>query len=237
MKYFDYLTPANRWDVAADFPVEFLTAARILSEYVAEGDKLLDLDGDVGRLGMYFADMGCEVTLVDKSLSATELAKFKANASPTRLSVICGGISDVDDSFDFIIARYRDGEISELLNSAAHKLKDNGVLALWITTPACDVQKLLQFCPENLSSDIIPQDYEDVFVNVKRAQKLICDNGFSICRIFSPNGILSMADSSVVATRDDAFVRLMDLSIASCDKDAVTSASTSLIFICNKEQL
>ena len=237
MKYFDYLTPANRWDAAAEFPVEFLTAARIISEYVAAGDKLLDLDGDVGRLGMYFADMGCSVTLVDRSANAIEFVKYKAKASFTDISVVCGDISNVEDRFDLIIARYDDNENSERLNSVSQRLKDHGTLALWVTTPAYEVQKLLQLCPDKLPEDIIPADPDNIFVNAKHIKKLLNNNGLSVSRIFSPTGILTMADSSVIASRDDAFVRLMDLSISACDKDAVISASTSLIFICNKEQL
>lgn len=235
MKYFDYLTPAERWDAAAEFPVEFLTAARIMSEYVAAGDKLLDLNGDVGRFGMYFADMGCNVTLADRSCPAIELAEAKASAASTKIAFVNGGLCDVADvDFDFVIARFRDGDISELLCDLALKTTDEGMVALWVTTPAYDMQKLLGFSPENLPDDLVPSDSNDLFVDIKRIKQAICDNGFTVLRTFAPTSILTGVDRELVRSSDDTFIRLMDLAISACDTDAVISASASVIFICNK---
>ncbi|MBQ9161860.1 MAG: methyltransferase domain-containing protein [Clostridia bacterium] len=235
MRYFEHLTPANRWDVCADLPVEFLTAARIISEYVAEGDKLLDLGGDVGRFAMYFSDMGCNVTLADGSVSATEFAKFKASSTSTKISVITGDIRDVDGSFNTVIARFYDGDLSSLLISIREKLESDGTLALWAMAPAYDMQKLLDVCPKDLPTELIPSDTSALFVDSKAVTDILTENGFAVMRKFSPFGALAHADRALINCSDDAFVKLMDLSTAACESPQIIQASSCVVFICRKQ--
>ena len=97
-----------------------------------------------------------------------------------------------------------------------------------------DMQKLLALCPVELPADLVPSGEDKLFVDVKHIRQSLTDNGFEACRIFSPTGILTLADREVVASRDEVFVGLMDLSISVCDSEPVVSSSASLIFICNK---
>ncbi len=237
MKYYDYLTPADRWDACADLPVEFITAARIMSEYIAEGDKLLDMDGDVGRFALYFADMGCRVTLVDASLSAVEFAKQKATASNTDIQIITGGVNDVSDKdFDFVIARAYASDLDDTVGSIYGKIKDGGCAAIWVISQGYDMQKLLDICPTKLPSELIPNDPKDMFVDVDGCAQCLAGGGFSIERVFSPSGILAHADRSLTACSGDAFVRLMDISMNMCEMDKVLATSACVVFICRKSK-
>ncbi|MBE6693310.1 MAG: class I SAM-dependent methyltransferase [Ruminococcaceae bacterium] len=235
MRYFDHLTPANRWDACADFPVEFLTAARIISEYVAEDDKLLDLEGDVGRFAMYFADMGCNVTLADSSVAATEFAKFKAESASTKLSAVAGNIRAVDGKFNTVIARFGMGDLSTLLASVSEKLESDGTLILWVMSQAYDMQKLLDICPKDLPTELIPTDTAALFVDCKTVSDILTENGFAVMRKFSPSGALPHTDRALINCSDEAFVRLMNLSMAACESPQIVEASSCVVFICRKQ--
>jgi len=77
-------------------PIEFLITKHVLDQYIQAGDKVLDLGGGPGRYALYFAQKGCQVTLVDLSDGNIDLAKTKSSELGLPIEALQGNALDAD---------------------------------------------------------------------------------------------------------------------------------------------
>lgn len=53
------------WDRLERHPFEFAITTKMMDRYIKPGDRILDIGGGPGRYSLYYAQKGCDVTLVD----------------------------------------------------------------------------------------------------------------------------------------------------------------------------
>lgn len=78
--------PELEWQRLERHPFEFVLTAHMMERYIHPGDTILDIGGGPGRYSIYFAGMGCQVTLVDLSQGNTALARRKAQEAGVPLT-------------------------------------------------------------------------------------------------------------------------------------------------------
>ena len=55
------------WDRLKRHPFEFAITTKMMDRYIKPGDRILDIGGGPGRYSIYYAQKGCNITLVDLS--------------------------------------------------------------------------------------------------------------------------------------------------------------------------
>ena len=125
------------WDRIADKP-EFLLTCRMLDRYIKPGDKVLDIGGGPGRYSFYFAEKGCDVTLVDLSSENINFASKYATEQGLQVHAVCGDARKVTDlvqgQFDHVLLMgplyhlLEDLDRSRAVDAALQLLKTGGVL-------------------------------------------------------------------------------------------------------------
>lgn len=76
-KYYDE-NSQKEWERLEKHPFEFIFTTYIMDQYIKPGDSVLDIGGGPGRYSIYYAQKGCDVTLIDLSDGNIELAKAKS---------------------------------------------------------------------------------------------------------------------------------------------------------------
>lgn len=68
----------------------------MLDIYIKPGDSVLDIGGGPGRYSLYFAQKGCDVTLLDLSENNVAFAKKKAAEAGVKITAYSGNALDAD---------------------------------------------------------------------------------------------------------------------------------------------
>lgn len=68
----------REWERLERHPFEMPLTLYMMEKYIKPGDRVLDIGGGPGRYAIHFAQIGCEVTLIDLSDGNIALAREKA---------------------------------------------------------------------------------------------------------------------------------------------------------------
>jgi len=132
----------KEWNRIADKP-EFLLTCRMMDKYIKPGDSVLDIGGGPGRYSFYFAEKGCDVTLVDLSPENINHVEKQSAKSGLPVKAINGDARYVDTivlesgdrkQFDHILLMgplyhlLEDLDRSRAVDSALQLLKPGGLL-------------------------------------------------------------------------------------------------------------
>lgn len=79
--------PAAEWERLERHPFEFIFTTHMMDKYIRPGDRVLDIGGGPGRYAIHYAQMGCDVTLVDLSEGNIEYAGRMAAEQGARLEM------------------------------------------------------------------------------------------------------------------------------------------------------
>lgn len=133
--YYD-ANPQMEWDRTDESRIEFIITSRMLSRYIKEGDKVLDIGGGPGRYSIWLASRGCDVTVFDLSEGNVRFAENKAAELEVRLKTICGNALDKDlypdEYYDHILVMgpmyhiFDEADRRTVINNALAHLKPNG---------------------------------------------------------------------------------------------------------------
>lgn len=136
-KYYDD-GPQTEWDRLDQHPFEFILTTYMMDKYIRPGDRVLDIGGGPGRYSVYYAQKGCEVTLVDLSEGNIEFAKKMAQEKQVPLRAVaknCLELAQLDlGEYDHVFLMgplYHLGEEKErelAVRLALEKLKAGGNL-------------------------------------------------------------------------------------------------------------
>lgn len=138
-EYYDQNTE-HEWERFDRHPYEFELTKRMLDRYIKPGDRVLDIGGGPGRYSIYFAQKGCDVTLLDLSENNAAFAKNKAAEAGVKITAYSGNALDADKiiggTFDHVLLM---GPMYHLLeeedrvcavNSALKLLKTGGIFSV-----------------------------------------------------------------------------------------------------------
>ena len=86
----------KEWERLENNPFEFLFTTYMMERWIKPGDRILDIGGGPGRYSIYFAQKGCDVTLVDLSEGNIALAKEKAKEQNVTFSAFAKNCLELD---------------------------------------------------------------------------------------------------------------------------------------------
>ncbi|MGI6151525.1 MAG: class I SAM-dependent methyltransferase [Christensenellales bacterium] len=96
----------EEWNRLEAHPFEFALTTHMMDRYVQPGHRVLDIGGGPGRYSLYYAQKGCDVTLVDLSSANVALAREKAKelgVGVTALEKNCLELSELNlGEFDHV---------------------------------------------------------------------------------------------------------------------------------------
>ena len=149
--------PLAEWERIAGRP-EFLLTSRILSRYLKPGMKILDLGGGPGRYAVFFAKLGCDVTLADLSGENVRFAEEKAQENGVTIRAMQADAltadQTIDGEFDAVLLM---GPLYHLLQeksrvrameASLNLLKPGGILAASFITMFSAVIDYMKHYPE-----------------------------------------------------------------------------------------
>lgn len=138
-KYYDD-GPQTEWDRLDQHPFEFILTTYMMDKYIRPGDRVLDIGGGPGRYSVYYAQKGCEVTLVDLSEGNIEFAKKMAQEKQVPLQAVAKNCLELEQldlgEYDHVFLMgplYHLGEEKErelAVKLALEKLKAGGLRTL-----------------------------------------------------------------------------------------------------------
>lgn len=83
----------KEWDRLSLHSFEFIITTTIMKRFIKPGDTILDIGGGPGRYSIFFASLGCKVTLVDLSSSHIEIAQKEAKRAGVEIDThICNAL-------------------------------------------------------------------------------------------------------------------------------------------------
>ena len=128
------------WERLEQHPFEFIFTRHMLEKYIRSGDRVLDIGGGPGRYSIHFAEMGCDVTLVDLSKGNVALAKQKAAERGVKLSAFAANCLELDrlpiGEFDHVLLMgplyhlKEDADRVRAVELALKRLKPGGTLSV-----------------------------------------------------------------------------------------------------------
>lgn len=95
-QYYDE-NAVKEWERFDRHPFEFILTTWMMDKYVKPGDRVLDIGGGPGRYSIYFAQKGCDVTLLDLSEGNAALAREKAAAQGLSFPMIAANCLDIGE--------------------------------------------------------------------------------------------------------------------------------------------
>lgn len=110
----------------------------ILKSNFVNGKKVLDIACGSGNYSIYLAELGFDVTAIDISSKAIEIAKEKANTARVKINFVCGdflehnfGEQKFNFIFDYSILHHvAPQDLEHYAKKESSLLEKNGILAL-----------------------------------------------------------------------------------------------------------
>jgi S-adenosylmethionine-dependent methyltransferase len=112
----------KEWDRLSTHIFEFLITTHMMNQFIKPGDTILDIGGGPGKYAIHYAKLGCEVTLIDLSLSNILIAEREAKLANVKLKThVCDALNLEDlnlESYDHVFLM---GPLYHLLSSKDRK--------------------------------------------------------------------------------------------------------------------
>lgn len=128
----------KEWERLERHPFEFILTLSMLERYIKPGNRVLDIGGGPGRYSIHFAEMGCDVTLVDLSDGNIDLARQKAAEAGVTIQSHAANCLELDQlglgEYDHVLLMgplyhlVEDGERIRAVRQALAHLKPGGNL-------------------------------------------------------------------------------------------------------------
>lgn len=87
----------QEWERLEKHKFEFILTTYMMDKYIKPGDKILDIGGGPGRYSLYYAEKGCNVTLIDLSDGNINIAKKKAEEKGVNIHAIAKNCLEINE--------------------------------------------------------------------------------------------------------------------------------------------
>lgn len=151
------------WDRLDKHPFEFTLTTRMMDRYIKPGDSILDIGGGPGRYSLYYAEKGCNVTLVDLSSGNVKFALEKATERNVTIRAFVCDVRELDKIID---AKYdhvflmgpmyhllEEKDRIKAMNMALSKLKTGGHIYVSFILLFAGIIYEMKYIPEMLLMD------------------------------------------------------------------------------------
>lgn len=247
------------WDRLEKHPFEFIITTHMMNRYIKPGDKILDIGGGPGRYSIYYAQKGCDVTLVDLSSENVRFALEKSKKMNTSIKAFSGDARNVnkmlDDKYDHIFIMgpmyhllHEEDRITAL-NSALSLLKDRGLLYISFILIFSGMIYGMKYMPQMLL-----MDPEQIFIDAVLKDKSYGGDAFTKAffirqkdilpffakfplkkkHLFGQESILSPCEMNILNQPKEVVDKWIEVAETLCERDELLSYSEHAMYIGQK---
>lgn len=248
----------KEWNRLEKHPFEFIITTRLMDRYIKPGDKILDIGGGPGRYSIYYANKGCDVTLLDLSSENVKFALEKSKEMNLNIKVITGDAREVNKlikkEFDHIFVMgpmyhlLDEKDRNKALNAAISLLKQGGLIyvsfilmfAGIIYGMKYDPQLLLYETPKYIDSVLKNKSYigdsftKAFFINQKDIIPFMNKFCLEKKHLFGQESILSPCEENILKQSQEVIEKWIEIAEQLCERDEFLSYSDHAMYIGQK---
>lgn len=260
VKAFYNENPQKEWERFDTHPSEFLVTTKMMERLIRPGERILDIGGGPGRYSLYFAQRGCDVTLLDLSEGNAAFARGKAAQMELPLTTFVGDAREADTlikgEFDHVFLM---GPLYHLLeetdriravNAAIKRLKPGGKLyASFILLFGGMVFAMKH------AVGAIADPAEEAYIDAVLNKRPFCGDGFTKVysawpeeiasfmsqfplrklHLFGQEGFLSPGEENIFAQPREVVNKWVEVAVAMCEREELFSFAEHLMYIGEKQ--
>ena len=248
------------WERLERNPYEFRINTYFMDKYIRKGDKVLDIGGGPGKYSLYFAQKGCDVTLVDLSDGNVMFAKKKAEELNLNINTIVGNACDidtlVDEKYDHVMLMgplyhlLKESDRKKAVSNSLKLLKKNGVFYASYISACAGIIYLLREDPSMIEDTQLLDDFTYFSEDRSFSGKAFTDarfervndivpfmNEYNLIKLhlLGSEGILSPFKNQVMSQSQQILDKCIDLAIKVCERKDLLSYSEHLLYIGRKQ--
>ena len=247
------------WDRLKEHPFEFQITTHMMDQYIKPGERILDIGGGPGRYSIYYANKGCDVTLIDLSSENVKFALEKSKELNVNIKAISGDARDVDQlvegKFDHIFIM---GPMYHLLderdrikaiNSALSLLNDKGFVYISFILMFSGMIYGMKYAPE-----LLPMQSEQVFISAVLNDESYAGDAFTKAffirqkeilpfmkqfplekkHLFGQESILAPCEPNILKQTPEIIDHWVEVAKKLCERDELLSYSEHAMYIGQK---
>lgn len=249
----------HEWERLERNPYEFRINTYFMDRYIKPGDKVLDVGGGPGRYSLYFANKGCDVTLVDLSKENVKFAKEKAKELNLKIKAIDGNACDIDnlvnEQYDHVLLMgplyhlIEESDRRKAVSNCLKLLKPNGVFYASFISACAGIIYLLREDPSMIENSKLIEDYtyfeedhafsgnaftEARFERIWDIVPFMNEYNLKKLHLLGSESILSPFKNQVLSQPQIIIDKCIDLAIKVCEREDLLSYSEHLLYIGKK---
>lgn len=249
--------PEMEWNRLDGFSFEFEITKFMMNKYIKKGDKILDIGGGPGRYAFYFAQLGCDVTLVDLSDGNIAFAKNKAEELQLPINTFACDARDLStlplDKYDHIFIMgpmyhlFKEEDRIKVISQVKKYLKKNGLIYISFIQLFAGLNYYLSECPGEIINEPAVDWFDCIYENRSWSGKAFTEALFMEIDEIIPflnkcnlEKITFFGQEGITASNEQALKNLpetirnywLELSINLCEKVKYLSHSSHLMAIC-----
>jgi len=249
----------REWERFERHPFEFRITTRMMDRYVKPGERILDIGGGPGRYSLYFAQKGCDVTLIDLSPENAAFAKSRADEGGLALTALSGDAREADrlvpGGFDHVFLMGplyhlpRERDRVKAVNAALSLLKEGGNLYVSFIQLFAGAIYHMKFTPQLVLSEGEQAYLDAVLRDVSYGARTFTETyfirpgdvlpfmeRFALIKLhlFGQEGILSPCEPNLASQPAEVADRWVDIAYALCEREEYLSYAEHLMYIGRK---
>lgn len=251
----------DEWERLEQHPYEFRIQRHFMDRYIKPGDKVLDVGGGPGRYSLYFAQKGCDVTLVDLSDGNVAFATQKAAERGLPLRAVQGDARDLDrllsgQTFDYVLLMGplyhlpKDSDRRQAVGGCLNALKPDGIFFASFISAVADMIYLLREHPgmigtgefKDLTYFIEDRPFvgtgftEERFERIRDVVPFMEECGLEKLHLLGSEGILAPFRHQLLNQPPEVLDRWIELAVKVCEREELLVYSEHLLYIGRKKK-
>lgn len=249
------------WDRLGTHPFEFRITTLMMDQYIKPGDKILDIGGGPGRYSLYYAQKGCEVTLIDLSPENVKFALAKSKEMGVSLKAIPGDAREVDrlmeGEFDHIFVMgpmyhlMEEEDRVKALNAALSLLKGGGNIYISFILMFAGMIYGMKFMPqflllgkeqsfvdavlkdESFAGDAFTKAF---FISQKDILPFMANFPLEKKHLFGQESILAPCETNLLNQPQEVQDKWIETAVRLCEREELLSYSEHAMYIGQKSK-
>lgn len=230
-----------------------------MDKYIKPGDKILDVGGGPGQYSLYYAQKGCDVTLVDLSGENVKFSLEKAKELNVNIKAIEGNACDVenliDGEYDHVLLMgplyhlINEDDRKKAVNGCLNLLKPNGNFYAAFITSYAGMIYLLREEPSMIEDSTFSNEFtyftedkpfsgmaftEARFERIWDVVPFMNEFNLKKLHLIGSEGIIAPFKNQIMSQTQSIIDKYVELSIKVCEREDLLSYSEHLLYIGRK---
>ena len=252
----------TEWNRLETHPFEFKLTTSMMEKYIKPKDHVLDIGGGPGRYSLYFAQKGCNVTLVDLSTENILFTSQKAEEQNLKITALECNACEVDKfvfgTFDHVFIM---GPMYHLLdetdrinaiNSALSMLKVGGKIYVSFILIFAGMIYGMKYMPEMVLNESEEEFIDCVLKDTSFAGDAFTKSYFSSLseiipfmsqfplkklHLFGQEGILSPCESNLLGQPAEVIEKWIEIAVHLCEREELLGYTEHMMYVGEKTEL